>query len=67
MEYRILDEPLSIVGLGAAFSLYDERGLNRHLSDVLQEMKSDGTIYSVIRKYLGNADGYYIEVDDYEE
>lgn len=67
MEYRILDEPLSIVGLGAAFSLYDERGLNRQLSDVLQEMKSDGTIYSVIRKYLGNADGYYIEVDDYEE
>lgn len=67
MEYRILDEPLSIVGLGAAFSLNDERGLNRQLSDVLQEMKSDGTIYSIIRKYLGNADGYYIEVDDYEE
>lgn len=67
MEYRILDEPLGIVGLGAAFSLHDERGLNRQLSDVLQEMKSDGTIYSIIRKYLGNADGYYIEVDDYEE
>lgn len=66
MKYRILDEPLQAVGLGVAFSRYDERDLNLKLSDTFHEMRLDGTTYEIISKYLGNADRY-LEVDDYEE
>ncbi len=66
MEYRILDKPLQTVGLGVAFSRYDERDLNQRLSETFHEMRLDGTTYEIISKYLGNADRY-LEVDDYEE
>ena len=43
IEYRILDEPLQEVGLGVAFDVNDDRGLEQQLSKTFQEMKKDGT------------------------
>lgn len=58
MDYRILDEPLLTVGLGVAFDLNDERGLDEQLSETIHEMQSDGTIKKIIEKYLPDADRY---------
>lgn len=65
VEYRILEEPLLTVGLGVAFSLEDERGLDKTLSDTLEEMRKDGTSEAILEKYLDNPDTY-LEVEDYE-
>jgi len=61
MEYRILDEPLLTVGLGVAFAKHDDRGLAQKLTETFEEMRQDGTIEKIIRKYLSNAD-HYLEV-----
>lgn len=63
MEYRILDEPLLSVGLGVAFDLKDERGLDKELSKTLKEMQSDGTVKKIIGKYLSNVDKYLEDGD----
>ena len=42
LEYRILDEPLQVVGLGVAFARSDTRGLDTELNAVLAEMRADG-------------------------
>lgn len=52
LEYRILDEPLLTVGLGVAFAKADTRGLERALSDVFAQMRTDGTMERIIGKYL---------------
>lgn len=62
LEYRILDEPLQKVGLGAAFALDDTRGLDTELNTVMREMLEDGTTRRVISKYLDDPDKY-LEVD----
>ena len=54
LEYRILDEPLQAVGLGVAFSRFDERGLETKLSEIFKEMREDGTMEKIIGKYLEN-------------
>lgn len=66
LEYRILDEPLLTVGLGVAFANSDERGLEKELSNTLEEMKQDGTTAKIIGKYLDNPESY-LEVDADEE
>lgn len=58
VKYRILDEPLLTVGLGVAFDLGDDRGLDKELSETIDEMQEDGTVKKVIEKYLPNADRY---------
>lgn len=63
MEYRILDEPLLSVGLGVAFDLKDDRGLDEELSKTLKEMQSDGTVKKIISKYLSNVDKYLEDGD----
>lgn len=63
-EYRILDEPLQVVGLGVAFSRKDDRGLDSQLDTVLAEMRADGTAQAIIGRYLPNPDKY-LEVDSY--
>lgn len=58
LEYRILDEPLQTVGIGVAFSLRDDRGLDKKLTTVFQEMKEDGSLEEIIGRYLDNPKKY---------
>ena len=53
LEYRILDEPLLIVGLGVAFSLNDDRAF--------EQMREDGTMEKIIGKYLEHPQTYLWE------
>ena len=64
LEYRILDEPLQVVGLGVAFSRSDTRGLDTELNAVLAEMRADGTAQAILAGYLPNPERY-LEVDGY--
>lgn len=58
MEYRILNESLLSVNLGAAFDVNDDRGLDKQLSQTIIKMQKDGTIKKVISEYLPNAEKY---------
>ena len=60
--YRILDEPLQVVGLGVAFGKNDMRGLETQLTATLDEMRADGTLAAIIGKYLANPEKF-LEVD----
>lgn len=62
INYRILGEPLMTVGIGAAFSNNDERGLDEELDKTLEEMRKDGTSERIIEKYLGDSEKY-LEVE----
>ena len=62
IEYRILDEPLQVVGLGVAFALNDDRGLDTALNAALADMRTDGTTRAILAKYLPDPDKY-LEVD----
>lgn len=57
-EYRILSEPLLTVGLGVAFSRYDDRGLEQELSSVFVQMREDGTLEKIIGRYLEHPETY---------
>lgn len=63
VEYRILNEPLQTVGLGAAFSKSDTRGIAQELTRTFDEMREDGTMREILGKYLDDVDRY-LEVDD---
>jgi len=58
VEYRILDEPLLVVGLGVAFAKNDKRGLAERLTKVFQEMLADGTTREIVGRYLDDPDRY---------
>lgn len=60
VEYRILDEPLQIVGLGAAFAKDDPRGLAGKLTEIFKEMLADGTTREIVGKYLDDP-GHYLD------
>lgn len=62
LKFRILDEPLLTVGLGAAFSPDDQSGLNEILDNALEEMRSDGTSAQIIGRYLSDPERY-LEVE----
>ena len=66
IHYRILDDPLMIVGLGVAFDKADESGLDIELSKTIKEMRADGTMKKILSKYLEHVDEY-LEVDAYEK
>lgn len=66
VEYRILEEPLLVVGLGVAFDKNDDSGLNILLSQTLEEMRLDGTSEKIIGKYLPDA-AKYLEVGGNED
>ena len=66
LEYRILEEPLLTVGLGVAFSNYDDRGIEQELSEVFEEMRADGTMEEILGKYLEHPEDY-LEVTFHEE
>ena len=62
VEFRILEEPLLVTGLGAAFSKNDTRGLDSQLTDTLAQMRADGTLEQIVGRYLEHA-SQYLEVD----
>lgn len=66
VEYRILDESLLTVGLGVAFGINDERGIDTELTQVFEDMRNDGTAQQIVGRYLENAEKY-LEVGSYEE
>lgn len=61
-EFRVLDEPLQVVGLGVAFAKNDVRGLETQLSATLEEMRADGTTAAILGSYLPDPEKY-LEVD----
>ena len=66
LEYRILDEPLQTVGIGVAFSIKDNRKLDKKLTTIFQEMKKDGSLEEIIGRYLDNPEKYLKEDADEE-
>lgn len=66
VEYRILEESLSDVGLGVAFSREDDRGLEEKLTQVLEEMRKDGTSAEILGRYLSDAESF-LEVESLEK
>ena len=58
VEYRILDEPLLVVGLGVAFAKNDKRGLAPQLTRTFGEMLADGTTRDIVGRYLDDPDRY---------
>ena len=62
VDFRILEEPLLVTGLGVAFAKNDNRGLDSQLNDTLAQMRADGTLEEIIGTYLENA-SQYLEVD----
>ena len=62
VEFRILEEPLLVTGLGIAFAKNDTRGLDTQLNAVLAQMRADGTLERIVGRYLEHA-SQYLEVD----
>ena len=62
VEFRILEEPLLVTGLGVAFAKNDSRGLEHQLNDTFAQMRTDGTLEQILGKYLEHA-SQYLEVD----
>ena len=62
VEFRILEEPLLVTGLGIAFAKNDSRGLDLQLNDTFAQMREDGTLERIVGKYLDHA-SQYLEVD----
>lgn len=58
LEYKIIENPLQVVGLGVAFSKKDKRGLEKQLSEAFEEMRQDGSMKRIIGKYLENPEKY---------
>lgn len=50
-HYRILPEYLLNAQLGVAFSKTDQRGIDRKLTAVLGQMRDDGTVERIAKKY----------------
>ena len=64
-NFRILEEPLLVTGIGVAFALNDTRGLDEKLTETLAAMRADGTMKQIVGKYLPDPEKY-LEVDALE-
>ncbi len=58
VNYRILEDSLLDVNLGYAFDKNDTRGLAQQLDVILSEIHKDGTLTSIVGKYLENPETY---------
>lgn len=58
VQYRILDEPLEVVGLGVAFARTDQRGIAQQLTQTFVQMRADGTMREILAKYLEDPERY---------
>lgn len=65
-NFRILEEPLLVTGIGVAFALNDTRGLDEKLTETLAAMRADGTMKQIVGKYLPDPEKY-LEVDVLEQ
>ena len=52
-SFRILEEPLMVVGIGVAFAKEDDRGICEQMDQTLEEMRQDGTSLKIIEKISG--------------
>lgn len=66
VHYRVLEEPLEVVGLGAAFAKEDDRGIAQELTAVFAEMLADGTTREIISRYLDEPDHYLEGLEETE-
>ena len=64
-NFRFLEPPLLVSGIGVAFSNDDPRGLADELTKTLAEMRQDGTLFAIVSRYLANP-GKYLEVEPLE-
>lgn len=64
-NFRILEEPLLVTGIGVAFALNDTRGLDEQLTKTFAAMRADGTMKQIVGKYLPDPEKY-LEVDAFE-
>lgn len=58
VEYRILNEPLEVVGLGVAFAKERSDTLPQQLTDIFAEMLADGTTQEIVSRYLDEPEHY---------
>lgn len=58
VELKILPDSLLEVGLGIAFDLNDDSGLDEQFNQVLSDMHQDGTLREILSKYVDNPDTY---------
>lgn len=58
IELKILPDSLLEVGLGIAFDLNDDSGLDEQFNQVLSDMRQDGTMREILSKYVDNPDTY---------
>lgn len=65
-DFRILDEPLLVTGIGVAFSRHDTRGLAARLDEVFEQMQEDGSMEQLAGKYLDDPT-HSLEVDALEQ
>ena len=65
VEFRILEEPLLVTGLGIAFAKNDTRGLDEQLTKTFAAMRADGTMKQIVGRYLPDPEKY-LEVDALE-
>ena len=65
-NFRILDEPLLVTGIGVAFSKNDTRGLAAQLNEVFEQMREDGSMEKLVGKYLDDP-AHSLEVDALEQ
>ena len=61
-EFRILDKPLLVTGIGVAFSNNDNRGLAHRLTETFAQMRQDGTLQEILGRYLEHPETY-LEVE----
>ena len=57
-NFRILEEPLLVTGIGVAFALNDTRGLDEKLTETFAAMRADGTMKQIVGKYLPDPEKY---------
>ena len=48
-SFRILEDPLMVVGIGVAFAKEDDRGICEQMDQTLEEMRQDGTSLKIIK------------------
>ena len=65
-NFRILEEPLLVTGIGVAFSKNDTRGLAAQLDEVFEQMREDGSMEKLVGKYLDDP-AHSLEVDALEQ